>query len=97
MKPIDQMNLSELADKLCDLHEGDTVGLLRIADRMDKIHNLTRWVSVSDKEIEQVADDEKQKVWHDIEYQDIYKDGFIEGAHWMQARIQRITPAEDKP
>jgi hypothetical protein len=49
MKPIDQMNLAELANKLCDLHEGDTVGLLRIADRMDKIHDLTRWIPVSER------------------------------------------------
>jgi hypothetical protein len=49
MKDIDQMNLAELANKLCDLHEGDTVGLLRIADRMDKLHDLTRWIPVSER------------------------------------------------
>jgi hypothetical protein len=46
MKEIKDMNLAELANKLCDLHEGDTVGRLVIADRMDKIHDLTRWISV---------------------------------------------------
>jgi hypothetical protein len=46
MKVIKDMNLAELANKLCDLHEGDTVGRLVIADRMDKIHDFTRWISV---------------------------------------------------
>jgi hypothetical protein len=50
MKDIKDMNLAELANKLCDLHEGDTVGLLRIADRMDKLHDLTRWIPVSETE-----------------------------------------------
>jgi hypothetical protein len=49
MKDIKDMNLAELANKLCDLHEGDTVGLLRIADRMDKLHDLTRWIPVSER------------------------------------------------
>jgi hypothetical protein len=49
MKPIEQMNIAELSDKLCDLHEGDTVGRLRIATRMDKLHDLTRWIPVSER------------------------------------------------
>jgi hypothetical protein len=97
MKDIKDMNIAELANKLCDLHEGDTVGLLRIADRMDKLHELTRWIPVSAKEILQVANDEKQKDWNDLKYQDVYRDGFVEGAHWMQVRIQRITPPEAQP
>ena len=49
MKPINEMSLAELANKLCDLHEGDTVGRIRIADRLDQIHDFTRWIPVEER------------------------------------------------
>lgn len=51
---------------------------------------------ITDKEINQVADDEKQKDWNDLKYADIYKDGFIDGAKWMQMRAGQVKP-EVKP
>lgn len=47
---------------------------------------------ITDKEINQVADDEKQKDWNDLKYADIYKDGFIDGAKWMQMRAGQVEP-----
>ena len=95
MKPIDQMTLMECLAKLRTLtYEQYVLGVQwKIADR---IHDLTRWIPVSNKEILQVANDEKQKDWNDLKHQDVYRDGFVEGAHWMQARMQRITPPQDK-
>jgi hypothetical protein len=90
MKPIDQMNLAECLDELYAVSRYNR-------PIIDRIHDLTRWIPVSAKEILQVANDEKQKDWNELKYQDVYRDGFVEGAHWMQARIQRITPPEDKP
>jgi hypothetical protein len=92
MKEISEYTLKECLEEVEMLHGG--YGFRDPEKLADRIHELTRWIPVSDKEIEQVADDEKQKDWNDLKYQDVYRDGFIDGAHWMQARIQPITPPE---
>ena len=45
---------------------------------------------ITDKEINQVADDEKQKDWNELRYADIYKDGFIDGAKWAREKVSRV-------
>ena len=72
MKDIRHMNLAELANELCDLHEGDTVGRLLIADRMDKIHDLTRWIPVSER---MPTDNGYYRIWDISEAQALFKDG----------------------
>jgi len=96
VKDIDQMNLAELSNKLCDLHEGDTVGLLRIADRMDKLHDLTRWIPVSERmPTEEDADTRGKVMWYfwgehyESRYWNLRSD--YGATHW-----KRITPPEDK-
>jgi hypothetical protein len=97
MKDIRHMNLAELANKLCDLHEGDTVGLLRIADRMDKIHDLTRWIPVEERMPTQ--EDKDVLAWYATEYPFAVLVNWYEFpmnnrsvTHW-----KRITPPEGKP
>jgi hypothetical protein len=65
-----------------------------LMERISELESQSITLPVSDKEIEQVADDEKQQDWDRLEYRDIYRDGFIDGAHWMQERTKRITPLE---
>ena len=94
MKEISEYTLKECLEEIEMLHGG--YGFRDPEKLADRIHELTRWIPVSAKEILQVADDEKQKDWNDLKYQDVYRGGFVDGAHWMQSRIQRITPPEDK-
>jgi hypothetical protein len=86
-----QMNMKEISSEEARLQILD---LLTPTPEYQALKELTRWIPVGAKEILQVANDEKQKDWNDLKYRDVYRDGFIEGAHWMQARIQRITPPE---
>lgn len=44
-----------------------------------------------DKEIEQVANDEKQQDWSMLEYADIFADAFIQGAKWMKAKATEAS------
>ena len=105
MKDIKDMNLRELANKLCDLHEGDTVGLLRIADRMDKLHDLTRWIPVSERMPTKEDGDSMGLVfvWHDTSSPLLKGHGYVAHYHWVPASDEgithwkRITPPEDKP
>jgi hypothetical protein len=101
MKDIDKMNLAELANKLCDLREGDTVGLLRIADRMDKLHELTRWIPGSERlPTESDAQENGYVEFWNTKYamsyyykydslRELYDE--LELTHW-----RKITPPEDK-
>jgi hypothetical protein len=100
MKAIKDMNLAECLETLKYLYEetppvtfdkGTDMGYFA-SELADRIHDLTQWVQVSDKDIEQVADDEKQQDWDRLEYREVYRDGFVMGAHWMQARTKRNTP-----
>ncbi len=45
---------------------------------------------ITDKEINQVADDEKQKDWNELRYADIYKDAFVDGAKWARSKVSRV-------
>lgn len=45
---------------------------------------------ITDKEIYQTADDEKQQDWNDKAYEAIYKDGFIDGAKWAREKVSRV-------
>lgn len=45
---------------------------------------------ITDKEINQVADDEKQKDWNELRYADIYKDAFVDGAKWARSKVSRM-------
>jgi hypothetical protein len=107
MKDIEDMNLAELANKLCDLHEGDTVGMLRIADRMDKIHDLTRWISVEERLPTREDADAEGYVWVSaiqITMGDRANDSWLwsevsldGGIAYKPTHWKRITPPEDKP
>jgi hypothetical protein len=62
-----------------------------LMERISELESQSITLPVNDKEIEQVADDEKQQDWDRLEYRDIYRDGFIDGAHWMQERTKHIS------
>ena len=47
---------------------------------------------ITDKEIEQVADDEKQKDWDDLRYAEIYRNAFIDGAKWLRSKQIKVEP-----
>ena len=53
MKPINEMNLAELADfvdaKLQSIHYRTSDDDLHVANRLRAIHNLNRWIPVSEK------------------------------------------------
>ena len=44
---------------------------------------------VKEEEVEQVACDEMQQDWNDLAYQQVYHDGFKDGAKWMQKRLNK--------
>jgi hypothetical protein len=97
MKDIDQMNLAELANKLCDLHEGDTVGILRIADRMDKLHDLTRWIPISERmPTEEDVDENGEVIAYSPDPAITVSASGIPPSHHF-THWKRITPPEDKP
>ncbi len=46
----------------------------------------------NDDKINQVACDECQQDWNRLEYRDIYKDAFIDGAKWMRKQQPESKP-----
>lgn len=64
-----------------------------ISELQELVKNITYEpllaVSLPDnKTIEQVASDEAQKDWNRLEYQKIYKGGYIDGARWMLQEVK---------
>ena len=89
MKPIDQMNLAELAEIMApysDLKQ-------RIINRLRVIHEETRWIPVS----ERMPTKEDGDNWGRVRF--MYLDGIIETVHYTNCTEyfswQRITPPED--
>jgi hypothetical protein len=107
MKEIRDMNLAELADQIerkLDVPMGEDLVQYDIADRLYAIHNLTRWIPVSermpteadaDKDLcvlvcatEINSDHQVVEIWS-YEYVSRTGLGGYKPTHW-----QRITPPE---
>ena len=93
MKPIEQMNLAELAEIMApysDLKE-------RIINRLRVIHEETRWIPVSERmPTEEDADTRGKVMWYfwgehyESRYWNLRSD--YGATHW-----KRITPPEAQP
>ena len=64
--------------------EADRLAALALLDEIET-------KKVSREEIEQVAGDECQQDWDRLEYQDIYRDGFIAGAEWISYKLAKAN------
>jgi hypothetical protein len=96
MKPISEMNLAELADALDALRPTHSLNGL-VQHRLRELHELTRWISVSERMPTQ--EDMDVLAWYATKYP------FATLVNWYEfplnnkdvTRWQRITPPEDKP
>ena len=58
----------------------DRLEALNLLDEIEK-------QKISKYEIEQVAEDECQQDWNRLEYKEVYRNGFIDGAEWINNKL----------
>lgn len=100
-KPIEKMNTGELADEFNPANAESSVRydyatMYRLTSRLRELHDLTRWIPVSER---MPTEDDSYKgrvLWKD-------NDGFVttlnyklKHEHYYFPYWQRITPPEDK-
>jgi hypothetical protein len=96
MKSINQMNAKEMADYFDKVYTVSGAQLEDCADRLRELHDLTRWIPVSER---MPTEDDSYKgrvLWKD-------NDGFVttlnyklKHEHYYFPYWKRITPPEDK-
>jgi len=105
MKPIDQMNLAELADAIeYEIYGHPLASLSPHMKRLRELHELTRWIPVSERmPTEEDGDEHGEVLVSETENESPYRryqqmtkwdsvddvDYFYTVTHW-----QRITPPE---
>jgi len=104
MKDIKDMNLAELADRVEsdeDIYHDEYV----FVDRLRELHELTRWVSVSERMPTREDADEDGfvlirgatkdgLVQHDLDLWHYVKDW--DSTHWVLTHWKKITPPETR-
>ena len=95
MKPINEMNLSDLADYFDSEYSVYGIDLEYCADRLRQLHELTRWIPVSERLPTEADADENGEIYiwsvggsahiillvHALDEQDDYHIGFT---HWRR-------------
>ena len=100
MKPIDQMTLAEVLGHLRFSNFYDELSVENTcnmqADVADRIHDLTRWIPVSER-MPTVEDSYRGRVlWLQEEYSIIVGSYDLARSKTRATHWQRITPPEDK-
>ena len=109
MKPVKDMSLRELVEEV-NFYSQRFPHLALVADRLYELHDLTRWIPVSER---MPTDNGYYRIWDISEAQALFKDGEWIGERCIQSdspylqtkfrekltptHWQRITPPEDKP
>jgi hypothetical protein len=98
-KRIEDMNIEELARACMAIDSGyqeSIVGLQSISERLLKLHDLTRWIPVSER-MPTVEDSYRGRVlWLQEEYSIIVGSYDLARSKTRATHWQRITPPEDK-
>ena len=107
MKPISEMTLSQIAYEItgdayiCE-YAGNVLNNSAIASRLRTIHDLTRWIPVSERMPTEGDGDSRGLVfvWHDTTNPKMKGHGYVAHWHWVSANDEgithwkRITPPE---